>query len=144
MALGDAIRKEKQKIFDRVELATEEVKGAAQDLAPLFTGQLKDSIEALKPIKRGTQIIGILTAVARDAKGKDYAPFQHDASVSHFLAKGTPLNQGFMDAGTGDSLEQRYRSGLAKEGGKHVYATKFFPEGFKVAKPNVDIIMGAT
>lgn len=143
MALGDPIRREFTEIKNRVSLASEELKEGARDFAPLFTGQLKDSIEALKPIVRRHLVIGILTAIARDKHGFDYAVTQEQDKHSHFLAEGSILNRGFMDAGKGDSLGERYWDGYSKHRNDHTaYATDFFNKGFAHKKVIIDEIMG--
>ncbi|KKL88491.1 hypothetical protein LCGC14_1924160 [marine sediment metagenome] len=151
MGLGKKITNEiRERMFNRIQLAAEELKEAAQDFAPLKTGQLKNQIETLKPFTDGKRIIQILTSNAFSEGGFNYAKIQHDGPDSgeklrHVLPEGSVLNQGYQDFGQGDSLDQRYDSGYAQEkGNSDSYNTRYFFRGLQRALPNMRKIMGVT
>ena len=133
-----------------VELATLEIAEKAAEWAPYKTGQLKLGIDAIPPVEQGGRIVGVIISSARSESGFNYARLQHDGfdngkKLGHFVSENAkPFFQGFADAGSGSSLDQRYRSGYDAErsAGKNEYDTKYLNKGYAEARPTVLEIMG--
>jgi len=144
MPLSDSFDEVEREMFNRVELAQEEILEAAREYTPHKTGQLASSQVSLRPVRRKGDIIGIISAQARDKGGFDYAIIQRDLPLHHAHKEGNKhYFTGFVELGTGSSLEERYSSGYARHGKDFpAYATEFFIKGYLEKEDIIDDIMG--
>lgn len=144
MSVSDQLQKKLGFIERNVQLATEEIAEAARPWAPFKTGQLAAGIDTLPPIQEGKRVVGIVISQAQSADGFNYAKFQTENTLGHFHPEGVKHNfSGFASVGDGQSLEEQYRSGYAKErkAGKNEYEINYLAAGYLDAKDRVKKIM---
>jgi len=146
--MGDlvkAIKRERDGMVQRVQLAAEEVAEGARDFAPFgHSGQLRAGIDTLKPIQVKGKIKGIIISSAISEDGYDYAEIQHDAILRHASPSSGKATMSFKDAGiTGDDSQERYESGYKiKKDGAPMYSNPYLNRGYLDRVAEIKQILG--